>query len=84
MAAFRHAFVIEGWRLMVSASLGVVEPGDEPRITPDVLLHRADAAMYVGKRRGKAVAVHYRPELEWELPQLPQTEWAHPRGGSTP
>jgi diguanylate cyclase (GGDEF)-like protein len=77
-AAFRHAFVIDGWRLMVSASLGVVEPGDEPQITPDLLLHRADAAMYVGKRRGKGVATHYRAEMEWEVPQLPRTEWWSP------
>jgi diguanylate cyclase (GGDEF)-like protein len=78
MAAFRHAFVIEGWRLMVSASLGVVEPGNEPRLTADLLLHRADAAMYVGKRRGKAVAVHYRAEMEREVPQPARTELRSP------
>jgi diguanylate cyclase len=78
MAAFRHAFVIQGWRLMVSASLGVVEPGNEPQLTADVLLHRADAAMYVGKRRGKAVAVHYRAEMEREVPQVAREAWRSP------
>ena len=78
LSAFHHAFVIEGWRLMVSASLGVVEPGQEPRLTADLLLHRADAAMYVGKRRGKGVAVHYRPEMDREVPQLAQAAWRSP------
>ena len=34
---------------------------DEP-IDADELLQRADAAMYVGKRRGKSQAVHYEPQ----------------------
>ena len=50
LSAFHHAFVIEGWRLMVSASLGVVEPTQEPQLTADLLLHRAD----VGHVRGQA------------------------------
>jgi diguanylate cyclase (GGDEF)-like protein len=84
MAAFHHAFVIEGWRLMVGASLGVVEPESEPQLTADLLLHRADAAMYVGKRRGKGVAVHYRPEMDREVPQLAHTAWAVTGGAVAP
>jgi hypothetical protein len=85
LSAFHHAFVIEGWRLMVSASLGVVEPGQEPQLTADLLLHRADAAMYVGKRRGKGVAVHYRPEMDREVPQLAHPAWSAPaRSGGSP
>ena len=61
--------MIEGWAARVSASLGVVEPGQEPQLTAD-LCCTADAAMYVGKRRGKGVAVHYRPEMDREVPQL--------------
>ena len=80
LAAFRHAFVIEGWRLMVGASLGVVEPGEEPQLTADLVLHRADAAMYVGKRRGKGVAVHYRAEMDREVPQLARTARRSPAG----
>jgi hypothetical protein len=67
---------------MVSASLGVVEPTQEPQLTADLLLHRADAAMYVGKRRGKGVAVHYRPEMDREVPQLAHPAWPAPRTGS--
>jgi diguanylate cyclase (GGDEF)-like protein len=47
----------------LGASVGVVEPrADEIDLTPEVLLRRADGAMYVGKRRGKGRAVHYEPE----------------------
>jgi hypothetical protein len=42
----------------------MVEPrAGEAGVTPDVLVHRADRAMYAGKRQGKGIAVHYRPEL---------------------
>ena len=79
-AAFRHAFVIEGLRLMIGASLGLVEPVDEPQLTADLVLHRADAAMYVGKRRGKGMAVHYRAEIDREAPQLaPTARWSSAR-----
>lgn len=37
--------------------------GREVGITADALVHRADSAMYSGKRQGKGVAVHYRPEV---------------------
>ena len=84
LSAFHHAFVIEGWRLMVSASLGVVEPTQEPQLTADLLLHRADAAMYVGKRRGKGVAVHYRPEMDREVPQLAHPAWPAPARSGSP
>ena len=80
LAAFRHAFVIEGWQLMVGASLGVVESGEEPQLTADLVLHRADAAMYAGKWGGKGVAVHYRAEMDRELPQLARTGRRSPAG----
>jgi diguanylate cyclase len=80
LAAFRHAFVIEGWRLVVGASLGVVESGKEAQLTADLVLHRADAAMYVGKWRGKGVAVHYRAEMDREVPQLARTAPRSPAG----
>jgi diguanylate cyclase len=64
LAALRQPFHIDGHLLSLGASLGIVEPHpDEAELTADVLLHRADGAMYAGKRRGKGMAVHYRPEL---------------------
>jgi predicted signal transduction protein with EAL and GGDEF domain len=66
--ALRHPFEIDGQMLALGASVGVVEPGlDDIGVTADVLLQRADGAMYVGKRRGKGMAVHYRPELMHEM-----------------
>jgi diguanylate cyclase (GGDEF)-like protein len=67
--ALRQPFEIDGEMLALGASVGVVEPAaGEAGITADLLLQRADGAMYVGKRRGKGRAVHYRPELLDELP----------------
>jgi EAL domain-containing protein (putative c-di-GMP-specific phosphodiesterase class I) len=60
----------------VSASVGVVVPeGREARLTADSLLRRADAAMYVGKRRGKGRVVRYLAGVtdgsgDPDLPQL--------------
>jgi diguanylate cyclase (GGDEF)-like protein len=68
LAALRQPFRVDGHLLSLGASLGMVEPrADELDLTADVLLHRADGAMYTGKRRGKGMAVHYRPDLLREL-----------------
>jgi diguanylate cyclase (GGDEF)-like protein len=58
--ALRQPFAVHGSPVDVRASLGlvVVDP-DEPRLTSDVLLGRADTTMYAGKRLGKDVAVVY-------------------------
>ncbi|MFB9360397.1 putative bifunctional diguanylate cyclase/phosphodiesterase [Actinoplanes nipponensis] len=60
LAALREPFVIDGHTVGVSASLGLVvpEPGDAA-LSADTLLRRADAAMYVSKRRGKNALVRY-------------------------
>ncbi len=63
LVALRQPFSVERRLLSLGASVGVVEPARaEPGLTPDVLLRRADDAMYAGKRRGKGVIVHYRAE----------------------
>lgn len=49
-----------------SAGLAVVEPGDQ-EVTAPLLLHHADAAMYVAKRGGKGQLVSYGPEVEADL-----------------
>jgi diguanylate cyclase (GGDEF)-like protein len=70
--ALRHPFEIDGQMLALGASVGVVEPGhDDMHVTADLLLQRADGAMYAGKRLGKGRAVHYRPDLI-ELRELPE------------
>ena len=62
--ALRHPFEVGGQMLALGASVGVVEPGrDDVGVTAELLLQRADGAMYAGKRRGKGMAVYYRPEL---------------------
>ena len=64
LASLGQPFHVDGHTIGLGASVGVVEPrGDESGVTPDVLVNRADRAMYAGKRDGKGIAVHYRPEL---------------------
>jgi diguanylate cyclase (GGDEF)-like protein len=63
LAALRRPFDVDGRAVSVGASLGAAIPdGSEPALTPDALLRRADAAMYMGKRRGKGLLVLYGPE----------------------
>jgi diguanylate cyclase (GGDEF)-like protein len=64
LGGLREPFHVAGHTISLGASVGVVEPrADEAGVTPDVLVNRADRAMYAGKREGKGVAVRYRPGL---------------------
>jgi diguanylate cyclase len=75
LAALRRPFQIDTHSVLLGASVGMVEPKyGELGVTADVLMHRADDAMYAGKRRGKGIAVHYRPELMDEVP----SRWREP------
>jgi diguanylate cyclase (GGDEF)-like protein len=60
LATLRDPFVIDGRTIGVGASIGLVvaEPAD-PALSADTLLRRADAAMYVSKRRGKGNLARY-------------------------
>jgi len=60
LVALREPFVIDGYTIGISASLGLVlpEPGDRD-LSADILLRRADAAMYASKRRGKNALARY-------------------------
>jgi diguanylate cyclase (GGDEF)-like protein len=59
--AVRRPFAVHGTQVGVRASMGLVilDP-DEPLVTSDVLLGRADSSMYAGKRLGKDTTVVYR------------------------
>jgi diguanylate cyclase len=82
LRALQEPFHVDGLSLSLSASVGVVEPSnDDDGLTADTVLHRADGAMYLGKRRGKGLAVHYRPELAGELP-FPSARRAPSSGGA--
>jgi diguanylate cyclase (GGDEF)-like protein len=60
-ATLRRPFAVHGTLVTVRASMGLValDPS-EPLPTGDVLLGRADASMYAGKRLGKDTAVVYQ------------------------
>ncbi|MGK5677945.1 putative bifunctional diguanylate cyclase/phosphodiesterase [Actinoplanes sp. URMC 104] len=59
LAALREPFVIDGHTFGVGASIGLVVPEPGEPLTADALLRRADAAMYVSKRRGKGALARY-------------------------
>jgi diguanylate cyclase (GGDEF)-like protein len=60
LAALSDPFVIDGQTVGVGASIGLVVPeGIDPALSADTLLRRADAAMYVSKRRGKGNLARY-------------------------
>lgn len=55
-------YELGGRMLVVGASAGLALPDPhETGVSAEVMLRRADLAMYDGKRRGKALLVHYRP-----------------------
>ncbi|WP_030438754.1 putative bifunctional diguanylate cyclase/phosphodiesterase [Actinoplanes subtropicus] len=59
LAALREPFPIDGHRIGVGASIGLVVPDAGEPMSADALLRRADAAMYVSKRRGKGSLARY-------------------------
>jgi diguanylate cyclase len=79
LAALRQPFRIDGHIVTLGGSLGVVAPPRrETGITADALVHQADSAMYSGKRQGKGIAVHYRPEVTPDMrpgPGRPAEQW---------
>lgn len=68
-AALVEPFVVAGRRVEVGVSVGVVcvEPGTDPP-GAEVLLSRADVALYSAKREGKSRAAMYHPAM-----RLPET-----------
>ncbi|MFC7533690.1 putative bifunctional diguanylate cyclase/phosphodiesterase [Actinoplanes sp. GCM10030250] len=74
LAALREPYVIDGRSVGVGVSIGLVaaEPGDQ--LSADILLRRADAAMYAVKRHGKGALIRYTGPRDAvpnaDLPQL--------------
>ena len=62
-SAFADPFVVDGRTLHVTATVGVVVRKDE-RVSTEVLLRRADVAMYLAKTRGKNRVQMYEPGME--------------------
>ena len=62
-AALHDPIAIEGREMVVSPSIGIAI-GDETITVSEELLRRADVAMYVAKRAGKARHVVFAPEMD--------------------
>jgi diguanylate cyclase len=68
LAALREPFEIDGTTVRVTASLGIAQPAADDHPSADELMHRADVAMYAGKRAGKDTLVHYRLGIVGDRP----------------
>ncbi|WP_317791112.1 putative bifunctional diguanylate cyclase/phosphodiesterase [Actinoplanes sichuanensis] len=83
LATLREPYIIDGRSVGVGVSIGLVtaEPGD--KLTADLLLRRADAAMYAVKRRGKGELIRYTgPKDSGPHADLPQLLAGALSGGS--
>ncbi|GAA4589988.1 putative signal transduction protein with EAL and GGDEF domain [Actinoplanes octamycinicus] len=82
LAALREPYLIDGRSVSVGASIGLVtaEPGDQ--LSADLLLRRADAAMYAVKRRGKGALIRYTGPVHGPNADLPQLLAGALTGGS--
>jgi diguanylate cyclase len=65
LASLTRPLVVDGYRLLVRASIGVAtaRPGD----APGTLLRDADIAMYAAKERGKGGFVRYLPGMAADI-----------------
>ena len=62
LPALHEPFQLSGAPRTVRTSIGmVVADAGAPELTPGLLLHQADAAMYEAKRQGGGTVVAYRP-----------------------
>ncbi len=75
LASFEQELIVGDVSYFASCSIGISiypEDGDNP----DLLIQRADTAMYEAKRRGKNTFALFRPELEVEVQEKLRIESA--------
>ncbi|MEU4419727.1 EAL domain-containing protein [Actinoplanes sp. NPDC024001] len=74
LATLREPYVIDGRSVGVGVSIGLVTAESGDRLSADILLRRADAAMYAVKRHGKGALIRYTGPRDTlpnaDLPQL--------------
>jgi diguanylate cyclase len=79
--AFDQPFVIDGEKMLVRLSVGIaVASSDEPDLTPEALIKRADRAMYAAKR-SRASGMHsFSPDMELGGPDAMEVIGDRPAG----
>ncbi|WP_233716559.1 putative bifunctional diguanylate cyclase/phosphodiesterase [Mycolicibacterium vinylchloridicum] len=82
--SFDKPFAIEGHELFVRPSVGLAVAGaDEPGVSAEDLVKRADLAMYAAKKARTAGVHRFTPDLEVAAPLgevLPQSQGTHSAG----
>lgn len=62
--AFHEPFAMDGQELLLRPSVGMaVASSDEPDLAPEVLMTRADVAMYAAKRSRSSVVSTFSPDM---------------------
>jgi diguanylate cyclase len=69
--AFEQPFVIDGEEMLVRPSVGIaVASADEPDLAPELLMKRADMAMYAAKRSRSSGMHSFSPDMALVGPDL--------------
>ncbi len=69
--AFTKPFVVDGQEMLVRPSIGMaVAPVDEPDLAPEILIRRADIAMYAAKRSRSSEVHTFHAEMMLIDPDL--------------
>ena len=66
LASLRQPFVVQGREILARASIGIAH-SSEDALDPDLLLSRADIAMYAAKAAGRDRVVSFAPQMQAEL-----------------
>ncbi|WIM94839.1 EAL domain-containing protein [Actinoplanes oblitus] len=82
LAALREPYLIDGRSVSVGASIGLVTAEPDDQLSADLLLRRADAAMYAVKRRGKGALIRYTGPVHGPNADLPRLLAGALTGGS--
>ncbi|MEV6343950.1 EAL domain-containing protein [Actinoplanes sp. NPDC051851] len=82
LAALREPYLIDGRSVSVGVSIGLVAAEPDDGLSADLLLRRADAAMYAVKRRGKGALIRFTGPVHGPNADLPQLLAGALTGGS--
>ncbi len=82
--AFTAPAVVGQHRVPLGGSIGIAElTPSQGTVSPELLLRRADTAMYHAKRHGKGTALHWTPQLDQRPQQAEHALVSQPASAAT-